>query len=151
MPLPGTRWLDARRDYAALFIRLAIGTRLISGTQDNVFSWARMLEFEQFLAANGTPMPLAGAVVSVDAQFVCGVLFILGLGTRPAAAVMACNFVAALVIAHRATPFNVTWPAPMMLAAALFFLLHGAGRPSLDAWLGNGTAPVPAGVRSGAR
>jgi putative oxidoreductase len=144
MPLPGTRWLDTRRDYAALFIRLAIGSRLISGTQDNVFSWARMLEFEQFLAANGTPMPLAGAVVSVYAQFVCGILFILGLWTRPAAAVMAINFVAALVIAHRSTPFEVTWPALMMLSAALFLLLHGPGRPSIDAWLADRAVAAPA-------
>jgi hypothetical protein len=65
---------------------------------------------------------------------------------------MAVNFLAALVIAHRATPFEVTWPALMMLAAALFFLLHGAGRPSMDAWLGNGAAlAAPAGVRTGAR
>ena len=134
MPSP-FEWTDRYRDYAALFIRLAIGTRLIEGTQDNVFSRARMQEFVEFLAANGTPFPEIGAVVSVYAQFVCGALFILGLFTKPAAAVMIVNFAAALVIAHRQTPFEVTWPALMMLAAAIFFLLHGAGRPSLDAWL----------------
>jgi putative oxidoreductase len=128
-------WFNRRRDYAALFIRLAIGTRLIAGTQDNVFSYARMEEFSHFLAANGTPFPLAGAFVSVYAQFICGALFIAGLWTRPAAIVMAINFLAALLIAHRRTPFEATWPAVMMLAAALFFLFHGAGRPSVDAWL----------------
>jgi putative oxidoreductase len=128
-------WFEDRRDYAPLFIRLAIGTRLIAGTQDNVFSYARMEEFAQFLAANGTPFPLAGAFVSAYAQFLCGALFLVGLWTRPAALVMAINFVAALAIAHRQTPFEATWPALMMLAAALFFLFHGAGRPSLDAWL----------------
>jgi putative oxidoreductase len=127
-------WTERYRDYAAFFIRLAIGTRLIEGTQDNVLSRARMQEFVDFLAANGTPMPEIGAPVSVYAQFFCGALFILGLWTKPAAAVMAVNFVAALVIAHRSTPFEVTWPALMMLAAAVFFLLHGAGRPSVDAW-----------------
>ena len=128
-------WFDRRRDYAALFIRLAIGTRLISGTQDNVFSYARMEEFSHFLAAHGTPFPLAAAFLSVYAQFLCGALFVLGLWTRPAAVVMAINFLAALVIAHRQTPFEATWPALMMLAAALFFLFHGAGRPSVDASL----------------
>ena len=130
----GGTWLDGHRDYGACFIRLAIGARLMSGTQDNVFSYERMLEFERFLAANGTPFPLAGAFVSVYAQFACGALFVLGLWTRPAAAIMIINFLAALVIAHRATPFEATWPALMMLAAALFFLFHGAGRPSIDAW-----------------
>lgn len=129
------RWTGRYRAYAAVFIRLAIGARLIEGTQDNVFSSARMQEFTQFLAANGTPYPAVGAVVSVYAQFVCGALFILGLWTRPAAVVMIVNFVAALLIAHRQTPFEVTWPALMMLAAAFFFLLHGPGRPSVDGWL----------------
>ena len=133
--MPSFSWFDGRRDYAALFIRLAIGSRLISGTQDNVFSYARMLEFGQFLAANGTPFPLLSAFVSVYAQFACGALFIVGLWTRPAAIVMIVNFLAALAIAHRETPFEATWPALMMLAAALFFLFNGAGRPSIDARL----------------
>ena len=135
MPSPFA-WTERYREYAAVFIRLAVGTRLIAGTQDNVFSRARMQEFTQFLAANGTPYPEVGAVVSVHAQFLCGALFILGLWTRPAAVVMIVNFLAALLIAHRQTPFEVTWPALMMLAAALFFLLHGPGRPSVDVWLG---------------
>ena len=136
-------WFERRRDVAALFIRLAIGARLISGTQDNVFSYARMQEFEGFLAANGTPLPLLAAFVSVYAQFICGALFILGLWTRPAAVLMVVNFLAALAIAHRHTPFEATWPALMMLAAALFFLFHGAGRPSVDAWrAGRPSAPA---------
>jgi putative oxidoreductase len=135
MPTAVFAWTERYRDYGALFIRLAVGARLIEGTQDNVFSRERMQEFVGFLAANGTPFPEVGAVVSVYAQFICGALFILGLWTKPAAALMAVNFVAALVIAHRQTPFAVTWPALMMLAAALFFLLHGPGRPAVDTWL----------------
>ncbi len=143
MRFPGTSWLDRHRDVGALFIRLAIGSRLISGTQDNVFSYARMQEFEAFLAANGTPFPLLSAFVSVYAQFLCGALFIAGLWTRPAAVVMIVNFLAALAIAHRQTPFEATWPALMMLAGALFFLFHGAGRPSLDAALHDRNRPPP--------
>jgi putative oxidoreductase len=135
MPTAPFAWTARYKEYGALFIRLAVGSRLIEGTQDNVFSRDRMQEFVGFLAANGTPFPEVGAVVSVYAQFVCGALFIIGLWTKPAAALMVVNFVAALVIAHRQTPFAVTWPALMMLAAALFFLLHGPGRPSVDRWL----------------
>jgi putative oxidoreductase len=135
MPTAPFAWTDRYKDYAALFIRLAVGSRLIEGTQDNVLSRERMQEFVGFLAANGTPFPEVGAVVSVYAQFLCGALFIIGLWTKPAAALMVVNFVAALLIAHRQTSFAVTWPALMMLAAALFFLLHGPGRPSVDGWL----------------
>lgn len=35
-------------------------------------------------------------------------------------------------IAHRSTPFVQTWPALMMLAAALYFMFSGAGALSLD-------------------
>jgi putative oxidoreductase len=129
-------WFAARREYGALFIRLAVGARLVYGTADNVFSRARMIEFEHFLALHGTPLPAIGAHVSVYAQFICGLLFVIGLWTRPAGALMVVNFVMALAIAHRSTGFLETWPALMMLAAGLFLLFNGAGRPSVDHWIG---------------
>ena len=125
-------WLDRHHGWGVLALRLAIGVRLVEGTQDNVFSNERMHEFAQFLAARGTPLPLFSAYLSAYAQFICGILFILGLFTRPAGLVMTINFIAALVIAHRTTPFLATWPALMMLAGALYFLFCGPGPLSLD-------------------
>ena len=125
-------WLADRAEWGPLFVRLAIGVRLVEGTQDNVFSYARMEEFAHFLAAQGTPFPLFSAFLSVYAQFVCGILVMLGLFTRPAGFVLAVNFTCAIAIAHRATPFVATWPAIMMLAAGLFLLFHGPGAFSLD-------------------
>jgi putative oxidoreductase len=124
--------LDRHRGWGVLALRLAVGVRLIEGTQDNVFSGERMQEFAAFLAAHGTPAPLFSAYLSAYAQFVCGLFIVLGLFTRPAGLVMTINFAAALLIAHRATPFLATWQAVMMLAAALYFLLCGAGALSLD-------------------
>jgi putative oxidoreductase len=124
--------LDRHRGWGVLALRLAVGARLIEGTQDNVFSGERMQEFATFLAVHGTPAPLFSAYLSAYAQFICGILIVLGLFTRPAGLVMTINFVAALLIAHRATPFLATWQAAMMLAAALYFLLCGAGPLSLD-------------------
>ncbi|CAN5498488.1 hypothetical protein BH23ACI1_BH23ACI1_17390 [soil metagenome] len=128
-------WFAERAAWGALFIRMAIGVRLVEGTEDNVFSYERMEEFARFLAAHGTPFPLFGAFLSVYAQFVCGILVLLGLFTRPAGLVIAINFVCAILIAHRATPFVVTWPAIMMLAAGLYFLFNGAGAFAMDRWL----------------
>ena len=115
-----------------LALRLAIGVRLVEGTQDNVFSHERMEEFARFLAAHGTPAPMFSAYLSAYAQFICGILIVLGLFTRPAGLVMTINFICALIIAHRTTPFVQTWPALMMLAAAVYFLLCGAGALALD-------------------
>jgi putative oxidoreductase len=129
-----TTWFEQRRDYAPIFIRLFAGLFLIYMSQDNVFSWARMLEFEQFLLQFGFPLPLASAVVSVTCQFVAGVLFILGAFIRPAAAVMVINFIVALVMVHRKLPFREALDPCAMLASSLFLLFNGAGRPSVDAW-----------------
>jgi putative oxidoreductase len=125
-------WFERRTDWGALFIRLAVGVRLVEGTQDNVFSYARMQEFASFLAGLGTPFPLFSAFLSAYAQFICGILVVVGLFTRPAGLVIAINFVVALVLAHRTTPFLATWQATMMLAGGLFFLFNGSGAFALD-------------------
>ena len=120
------------KPYGAVFLRAVIGWRLIDGTQDNVFDWQRMLEFRDFLHGHHVLYPLAGAVVSVYAQFLCGILFIAGALTRPAAVVMVINFTAALLIAHVGMSFVDSFDAWMMLAGSLFFFFHGAGKLSVD-------------------
>lgn len=124
-----------RREYGAVFIRLIVGFHLVYGTQDNLFDYARMLEFRDFLEQNGFPFPLFNAHLSAYAQFIAGVLFILGLFVRPAAVVMIINFIVALVMVHIGQPYPANFPALMMLFASLFLLFNGAGALSLDAVL----------------
>ena len=135
--------LDRYKEYGVIFIRLAVGFHLIYGTQDNVFSYARMEEFAHFLSARGVPFPLFSAFLSVYAQFICGALFILGAATRYAALVMIINFIAAIVIAHLGDTYPNMFPALMMLAAACFFFVHGAGRLSVDSVLAKRTTLHP--------
>ena len=127
--------LEKYKEYGVIFIRLIIGFHLIYGTQDNIFSYARMEEFASFLSARSTPFPLFSAFLSAYAQFICGILFIVGLMTRYAAVVMVLNFIAALIIAHIGDTYPHMFPALMMLSAACFFLLHGAGKLSVDSLL----------------
>jgi putative oxidoreductase len=129
-------WLESRRQWGVIFIRLAFGFWLIHGTQDNVFNHERMVEFQRFLMQHGFPYAVAGSYVSAYAQFACGILYILGAATRLAGAVMAINFLFALGIAHRHTPLGADMPPLGMLAVALFLLFHGAGRFSVDEWWG---------------
>lgn len=130
--LPGLSFFDRYQEYGPLFIRLIVGTFLVWGTQDNILSPAKMAEFAEFLHARGTPFPTAGAHLSAYAQFLCGILYLLGAFTRHAAVVMIFNFVAAVVIAHLGHTFAQTFPALMMLCASLFFLFHGPGRLAVD-------------------
>ena len=127
--------LRRRADLAPLLLRLFVGFVLIYGTMDNVFSHERMLEFRDFLANNGFPYPLFCAYLSAYAQFVTGILLLLGLFTRLATAVVVINFVVALVMVHRALPFNANIAPLAMLVGGLFFVLYGAPRYSLDARL----------------
>jgi len=119
---------------APLILRLPVGAHLIYGTQDNVFSWARMLEFRDFLGQHGFPLPLVCAIVSVAAQFLAGVLFILGYRTREASAVMVLNFLVAIFGVHVAHghPYPATFPALFMLAASLSLFFSGPGALALD-------------------
>ena len=126
-------FLAPHAGYGAVFIRLLVGHRLVTGTADNVFGRERMLEFAGFLEQNGFPLPLFSAHLSAYAQFVCGILIVLGLFTRPAAAVMAVNFVVALAMVHWGQPYLENFDALAMLAGSLFLLFHGAGALSLDA------------------
>ncbi len=139
-------WLDEtfekRREYGMFFVRLIIGFHLIYGTADNVFSWARMLEFRDFLDSRGVPFPLFAANLSAWAQFVCGILFLLGLFVRPAALVMIVNFIAALLIAHRTGGYQPAALALVMLFSSIALLVHGPGRPAL----GREGSHAPAGA-----
>jgi putative oxidoreductase len=134
MPAPLKKidnFLRENSGYGTLFLRLLIGWRLIDGTQDNVFSWERMLEFRDFLDQHHVPFPLVSANVSVYAQFLCGILYILGLFIRPAALVMIINFIVALLVVHWGTSFQESFQALVMLVSSIFFLLNGPGKLSL--------------------
>ncbi len=59
-------------------------------------------------------------------------MFILGLFTRMAAAVMCLVFTCALSIVHLNDPYMKAFPAIVMLAGALFLLFNGSGKASID-------------------
>lgn len=124
--------LARRTDLGLLILRVVVGAHLIFMTQDNVLSWERMLEFRDFLARFGFPWPLFCAVLSVAAQFLCGIAFVLGLFTRAAGAIMAFNFVVAIVMVDRLQPYPGAFPALALVAVALCLVFTGAGHWSLD-------------------
>jgi putative oxidoreductase len=99
--------------------------------QDNVFDWQRMVEFQHFLEAQSFPFPLFCAVLSVYAQLICGLLFLIGLFTRPAALIMVVNFVIAILMIHAGGPYPPAVPAIAMLSCSLFLLFHGPGKWSV--------------------
>lgn len=124
--------LARQSDVGLLILRVVIGGHLIWSTQDNVFSWSRMLEFRDFLDQFGFPWPLVCALLSVTVQFLGGIALVLGVCTRLASAILAFNFVVAIVMVDSARPYPAAFAALAIVAAALCLLATGAGRHSLD-------------------
>ncbi len=128
----GFAFMRPYTEYGPLFLRLLIGAELIRDTQDNILDYARMVELAHFLQVRSVPFPLAVAFVSVYSRALCGLLFILGLWTRQAGALMVLHFVFVFFVGYVGAPWQASYPVYVMLASALFFLFHGAGKLSLD-------------------
>jgi putative oxidoreductase len=132
MKTPHTDTRGRLPDVTLMLLRAVTGAFLVHGTQDNVFSAERMREFVAFLAQHGFPWPHLMAPLSVYAQFLCGVLLVLGLLTRSAGLVVAINFVVAVVMVHWQQDFRGWWPALVLVLLGLHFAAQGGGRYALD-------------------
>ncbi len=129
------RRLTNSGDLGLLVLRLVVGGHLMYMTQDNLISCARMLEFRDILAQFCFPFPLFCAVLSVIGQFGGGLALVSGLWTRFAGAIVAFNFVVAIVMVDSKQPYPGAFAALALVAAGLCLMLAGAGRYSLDrAW-----------------
>ena len=127
--------LVRRPDIGLLLLRLVVGGHPVVMTWDNVISWDRMLEVRDFLAHHGFAFPLACAVLSVAGQLVGGLLLAIGAWTRPAALVVAFNFMVALWMVDARAPYPAAFPALALVAGAMCLAFTGAGRLSVDARL----------------
>lgn len=129
------RRLARHGDVGLLILRIVMGGHLMFMTQDNVFSWARMLEFRDFMTQFGFPFPLVCAVLSVIGQFGGGLALVLGLCTRFAGLIVAFNFLVAIAMVDAKQPYPGAFAALALVAAGLCLMFTGAGRYSLDsAW-----------------
>ena len=130
--LPGNARLA---DLGLLLLRATTGAFLVYQSHDNVFSAARMDEFEKFLTQFGFVYPELMAPLSVYAQFAAGIGFILGLFTRWFGLITAFNFIVAVWMVHSPDPFPTWWPALVLVFLGLYFGLRGSGRFGLDTLL----------------
>jgi len=125
-------------DAALLALRLLVGSFLVWGVADNILSAERMDEFVRFLTQFGFPLPDVMARLSVWAQLLCGLSFILGLGVRWTGILCLINFIVAIVMVDQHQGIRAMFPSACLVAIGLLLLARGAGRYSLDARLGDG-------------
>lgn len=91
--------------------------------------------FVGMLGGLGVPAPEIAAWMSGIAEFFGGILLALGLLTRPAAFLIVVNFIVALTTAHAGDSFGDMEKPLLFMAIAVFYLLAGPGRYSVDAAL----------------
>jgi putative oxidoreductase len=125
-------WFDDRKDIGVLLLRLFVGVRLIYGVIDNVTSWEHTIKFRDFLQQFNFPLPLVAAIVSVYAQLLAGVMFILGWKIRFAAILMIINFLIAILMVHWGEKLEPMTPALAILFISILFFFQGAGKYSLE-------------------
>lgn len=129
------QFLNSGKDYGVIFLRLVIGCRLIFAVWDVVFSWQNILGVKDFFQSVHIPIPMISAVVAVYAEFICGILYIIGLWVRQAAILMIINFIVAIAYVDVHNNFEKAFPAWVILATSVFFLFYGAGKISIDAYI----------------
>src|SRR5205823_9388741 len=115
---------------APLVLRVAAGAILIGFGQSKFTHHEReATAFDRY----GLPDPSVFAYAIGAVELGCGVLLVLGLGTRSAALVIAANMVGALATGGRVDGGFVNLVlAPTLLVAMLVIVALGAGGWSLD-------------------
>jgi putative oxidoreductase len=99
--------------------------------------------FVERVGAMGFPEPEVFAWLSGFAELGGGLLLAIGLFTRPAAFLIAANFVVVVLLAHQGDPFGDREKGLLFLSIAALYLFTGAGRFSLDAMLFGGSRALP--------
>jgi putative oxidoreductase len=123
-----------------LVIRLAWGYQMHIAGDGKLRDLAKVTGFFTQL---GIPFPAANAVFIAVLEFVGGLLFALGLGSRLIALLFVCDMAVAYIAADRealtsifSDPHKFYGAAPYtFLVAALIVLIFGPGKYSLDALL----------------
>ena len=92
-----------------------------------------------FFTSAGIPLPAVAAPVVTLVEFLGGAALILGVGTRVAALLLACDMIGAIVFLHFKAGFFMPKGyefALTALAANLSLAVSGAGAASVDGMIG---------------
>ena len=128
------RYLDRLQPLALLVVRLALGAVMVAHGSHKVFGGLH--HHAQFVASLGIPAWLG--YVSAFAEFLGGVLILVGFFTRPAALAVCVDLIVAIGKVHwhnglTGSPDRVGYELPLSLAALAFALIFfGAGPIALD-------------------
>lgn len=128
-------WVVGARTHGAGAWATAV-VRVVTGVLFVLFSLGKFVDHAQESADfdhYGIPAPEVATALVGALELLGGVLLIIGLFARPAAALLAANLVGAIATAGRVDggTFHLG-VGPAMLVATLFLVWAGSGRLALD-------------------
>ena len=122
---------DADANVGLLILRVFLGAALLT------HGWGKMFGdlggFIDGVAQMGFPAPTLLGFLAAFAESIGAILLAVGLLTRPAAFLIAATMAGAALKVHAGQGFAAQEMAWLYFVPALFFLLKGAGKWSLDA------------------
>jgi putative oxidoreductase len=125
--------LPNQKDWGLLVLRLAFGGMMLS---HGVPKMMKMMSGDmQFADPIGVGAP-ASLVLTVFAEVVCAIMVLVGFQTKWAAFPVAFTMLVAAGIVHASDPIGKKELALLYLAGYLAISLLGAGKYSVDAFLG---------------
>jgi putative oxidoreductase len=134
--------LNNLQPWGAFFLRLVLGVAMIYNGYDKVIphggfhgnAFSALDHHSHYVASLGLPYWLG--YVSALTEFIGGILILLGLLTRFAAFLIACNMMVAIVMVTRHHGYSGSEYALALFVIALMLLFYGAGACALDRKIG---------------
>jgi putative oxidoreductase len=129
-----TKWLNSLQPLGALLLRLVLSLSMIVHGYQKVVPHGALNHHAHYVVTLGLPYWLG--YVSAFTEFIGGILVLLGLLTRFAAAFIAINMLVALFTVGVHQGFGIYNYIAELAAIAIMLLFYGAGAISLDRKIG---------------
>lgn len=129
-----SNWLNSLQPWGALLLRLALGLSMTVHGYQKVVPHGALNHHSHYIVSIGFPYWLGS--VSAYTEFVGGILLVVGLMTRLAAALIAINMLVALFWVGIHQGFGIYNYIIALAAIAIALVFYGAGALALDRKIG---------------
>jgi len=129
-----TKWLNSLQPYGALLMRLALGVSMAVHGYGKVVPHGALNHHAHYIVSLGFPYWLG--YISAYTEFVGGLMLIVGLLTRFAAALVAINMLVAFFMVGIHQGFGIYNYILALIGLGIMLTFYGAGALALDRKIG---------------